>query len=915
LRTADRNDTTLKGADVKAHTIAADVKGKLAVESVQDTVTQHNQQSNAGLRVQVALGTAWEVSGNASHANANGSSIAVAEQSGLFAGDGGYHVKADSIALKGGAIASTSVDNSELTAKAVTFEHVANRMDFKAQGVSVSGGFTTGSVMESKSAAPAGPQGVAEAPAQTSTGARNPNVTPALPTQDKGNDTSTTYATLTDGKLNIGGQAMESAASLGAHTDASSASKAIEALPDLKVVMAEQKALAAASGTVIAAGNQIAGDIAKAARDEGAKATAAIKKADDDIASARTVLGDANSTAEQRAQAEQGLSSATQRRADAEQAGLVAQKSAQDWSEAGDKARALKAATGMLVGAVGGQSNGLIAANAVAPYVYKAIGDLAQEKTKPYTDAVLMKSAAQGALDALNAQDDSKVDPTQRAQLEQLIKQADAALVQYKEQYDNWADGSVNKIALHALATAALSNAGGGSALDGAIAGGLNEAKAPILDGLTKDLDAVSQKFVAELASLGVGVAVGNAQTASLTLDAERNNRQLHPDETARIKRLAGGDAKKEARLTAAACAIVRCYAEFPVDSAAYTQLKNLAAIGASADLASERQQLATQSGLFSYSTDSIFSDAGIDAAKQLNNTYQVSTRALGAGQMVIGGLGVAGSIVTAPASCATGVGCIANATVGTISLDASYAGAKQLVSGSPEDTFVNTGLQTLGLSPQAASIVEAALGIGSAATAAKVANKAVEQTIALGKLSAATYQDFTTNGIRATPAVMATSQAQALVMEIKTASPGLSNLMATNIAKEIIESGVNLPQSGVAASGTVLIKVVPKGAAVSEFSPYWMTPAQASRIATLPPEQVGQLLGLPAAQSASMLRNGLDFYAISPSTGVQPKIFVSQIAPTTQGVLVTAPNAQQVIVPNRNQWTRAVQITPPFFK
>jgi len=152
------------------------------------------------------------------------------------------------------------------------------------------------------------------------------------------------------------------------------------------------------------------------------------------------------------------------------------------------------------------------------------------------------------------------------------------------------------------------------------------------------------------------------------------------------------------------------------VDSAAYQQLYQLAQIGASDSFAPERLVLSSQPNLFGYSTSGLFSDANSDALKQWNNTYQVSTRALGGGQAVLGGLGVAGSVLTAPASCATGMGCFANAAVGVMSVDAMYAGSKQLVSGNPESTFLNQGLQGLGMSPDVAAYLEFAFGVGAAA-------------------------------------------------------------------------------------------------------------------------------------------------------------------------------------------------------
>lgn len=147
----------------------------------------------------------------------------------------------------------------------------------------------------------------------------------------------------------------------------------------------------------------------------------------------------------------------------------------------------------------------------------------------------------------------------------------------------------------------------------------------------------------------------------------------------------------------------------------------------------------------------------------------------------------MAGSAITAPLSCATVIGCFANWAAATISLDAAYSGAKQLVSGNPTETYLNQGLQSLGMSPQAAAWAEAGLGIGSAATAWSVANKAVDQSLALSKLSAATYHDFAPNGLVPTADVMSTSQGQLLIKKVQHASPGLSDTMARSIAQEII--------------------------------------------------------------------------------------------------------------------------------
>ena len=286
----------------------------------------------------------------------------------------------------------------------------------------------------------------------------------------------------------------------------------------------------------------------------------------------------------------------------------------------------------------------------------------------------------------------------------------------------DWSEGGRFRIALHTLAGAAAGGLGGatGAAVTSKIATTLDELQTKSIEvlknaGLGDDAAKAAAGVLTSLAAMTTGVVVGGASGAMMGLGVDANNRQLHPTEKARIKELAGKNAEKEARLTAAACAMVHCYAEYPVSSLAYRDLFQLALLGASDELAGERFQLSNQSGLFGYSTSGVFSDANVDALKQINNTYQISTRTVGAGQAVLGSLGVAASVTTAPAACATGVGCLANTVVGTVSLDTAYAGARQAVSGESESTYLNKGLQSLGMSPEAAAWIEVALGVSSA--------------------------------------------------------------------------------------------------------------------------------------------------------------------------------------------------------
>lgn len=87
----------------------------------------------------------------------------------------------------------------------------------------------------------------------------------------------------------------------------------------------------------------------------------------------------------------------------------------------------------------------------------------------------------------------------------------------------------------------------------------------------------------------------------------------------------------------------------------------------------------------------------------------------------------------------------------------------------------------------------------------------------------------------------MQTPQAQALVKEIQAGSPHLSLNDVRDIAAGYIKSGTTIPQTGVATSGSTLVKVVPKGDAVSATTGFWMSLQQAQAVALMTPEQAGK--------------------------------------------------------------------------
>ncbi|TEW28820.1 filamentous hemagglutinin N-terminal domain-containing protein, partial [Histophilus somni] len=121
-----QGDITLNSTTATAERIDVNAKGDLRIESKQDSNNYNSKGSQAGVSVDVSFGNAWSVSGFASGEKGKSSYKQVNEQAGLIAGKGGYHIEANNIHLKGGTIASTTPNNSELQTNRLTFNDIRN---------------------------------------------------------------------------------------------------------------------------------------------------------------------------------------------------------------------------------------------------------------------------------------------------------------------------------------------------------------------------------------------------------------------------------------------------------------------------------------------------------------------------------------------------------------------------------------------------------------------------------------------------------------------------------------------------------------------------------------------------------------------------------------------------------------------
>ncbi|RMT25145.1 Filamentous hemagglutinin [Pseudomonas syringae pv. spinaceae] len=178
-------DTTLEGAQVSAQKIVADIKRNLTVSSQQDTDRYDTKQSNVSGGGSFTFGSmTGSGSLSVSQSKIQSNFDSVKEQTGLFAGKDGYQINVgEHTQLNGGVIGSTaSADKNTLNTGTLGWMNIGNKANFSSQSQSVSGG-TGGDV---------GSQFMGNMGSLLLVGSNN-----------KGKDSSTTYAAVSDGELTV----------------------------------------------------------------------------------------------------------------------------------------------------------------------------------------------------------------------------------------------------------------------------------------------------------------------------------------------------------------------------------------------------------------------------------------------------------------------------------------------------------------------------------------------------------------------------------------------------------------------------------------------------------------------------------------------------------------------------------------
>ncbi|HHH1087237.1 TPA: hemagglutinin repeat-containing protein, partial [Yersinia enterocolitica] len=185
LNIASGRDTVLHGAQVSGETVKADVGRDLLLQSQQDSDRYDSKQQDASIGGSFNFGSmTGSASINASRDKMHSNFDSVQEQTGFFAGKGGFDITVgEHTQLDGAVIASTATaDKNTLDTGTLGFSNIGNKADFKVEHQSV--GISTGGNI--------GGQFVGNMANGLLVGSNN-----------EGHDNSTTHAAVSDGTITI----------------------------------------------------------------------------------------------------------------------------------------------------------------------------------------------------------------------------------------------------------------------------------------------------------------------------------------------------------------------------------------------------------------------------------------------------------------------------------------------------------------------------------------------------------------------------------------------------------------------------------------------------------------------------------------------------------------------------------------
>jgi len=144
-------DTSLKGAQLIGDTVEGTAGRDLNIESRPDTETYHSKESSSGVQASICVppfcyGTTVHASGSVTQGNTDSTYSSVQEQSGIYAGQGGFNVDVKgNTDLKGGILASTAdLANNHFKTGTLTTSDIENKAEYSSDSTTFVASYSGG---------------------------------------------------------------------------------------------------------------------------------------------------------------------------------------------------------------------------------------------------------------------------------------------------------------------------------------------------------------------------------------------------------------------------------------------------------------------------------------------------------------------------------------------------------------------------------------------------------------------------------------------------------------------------------------------------------------------------------------------------------------------------------------------------
>ena len=218
-------DTNISGSKVSGGSVEMHAGGNLNIESQQDSQKYDEKYTSGGLNVNINYATGAGISGGASSGTTKSDYNSVTDQSGIYAGEGGFNITVDkNTDLKGGVIDSDATpDKNKLTTGTLTWEDVDNKAEYSSKDVGINVNINNGAKDNEK------------------------GVTPNIGMPAKGEDESTTKAGVAQGTIEIKDKENQKQNIEDLNRDTKNTLNKLEQLFD-KQTVAERKEMAALFG-------------------------------------------------------------------------------------------------------------------------------------------------------------------------------------------------------------------------------------------------------------------------------------------------------------------------------------------------------------------------------------------------------------------------------------------------------------------------------------------------------------------------------------------------------------------------------------------------------------------------------------------------------------------------------------------